>query len=132
MVPDTRNDVLDKLAKSNAAQTTLLRSTLSENGSPLFFAGYAGLQPHALSQAYPASRISNLVSYRSNVFAVRITIGYFEYDPVTGLGSEYGAEQGRARRHRAFYVIDRSVPVGFQVGQDLNTENTILVRRIIE
>ena len=41
----------------------------------------------------------------------------------TGLGAEYGLDEGKARRHRAFYVIDRSVPVAYQEGQDMNTEN---------
>ena len=78
------------------------------------------------------SRLANLTTDQSNVFAVRVTIGYFEYDAATGLGAEYGLEEGKARRHRAFYVIDRSVPVAYQEGQDLNTYNCILIRRIIE
>ena len=79
-----------------------------------------------------ATKLANLATDQSHVFAVRVTIGYFEFDPSTGLGAEYGLDEGKARRHRAFYVIDRSVPVAYQEGQDLNTENCILVRRIIE
>ncbi|MGN6546697.1 MAG: hypothetical protein ACTHK7_16705, partial [Aureliella sp.] len=44
---------------------------------------------------YPVSRMANLTTDRSNVFAIRMTIGYFEYDPtpnpsngfVPGLGA---------------------------------------------
>jgi hypothetical protein len=36
------------------------------------------------------------------------------------------------RRHRAFYIIDRSIPVAFQRGQDYNVEKCILLRRFIE
>ena len=88
--------------------------------------------PHAFKQYLPFTRLANLVTQRSNVFAVRITIGYFEFDSSTGIGVEYGAEQGKARRHRSFYVIDRSQTVGFQVGQDLNTDKCVLLRRVIE
>ncbi len=79
-----------------------------------------------------ASRLANLVTDHSNVYAVRVTVGYFEFDATSGLGAEYGLDEGKARRHRAFYLIDRSVPVGYQEGQDLNTDKCILMRRIIE
>jgi hypothetical protein len=59
-------------------------------------------------------------------------LGYFEYSPETGLGIEYGSEQGKAQRNRAFYLIDRSIPVGFKSGSDYNTGDCILVRRINE
>ena len=48
------------------------------------------------------------------------------------LGQELGTETGQIERHRAFYIIDRSIPVGFQRGEDLNVEDTILLRRFIE
>ena len=81
---------------------------------------------------YPAARLANLTTDRSSVFAIRVTLGYFEADSGGNLGSEYGADQGKAKRHRAIYMIDRSIPVGYQPGQDLNTDNIILLRRMIE
>ena len=48
------------------------------------------------------------------------------------LGQEVGGERGNFTRHRAFYIIDRSVPVGFKAGSRLNTDDCILVRRLIE
>ena len=48
------------------------------------------------------------------------------------LGRELGIDTGEIERHRAFYIIDRTMPVGFQRGQDLNTEKAILVNRFIE
>ncbi|MBN2581158.1 MAG: hypothetical protein JXB10_19410 [Pirellulales bacterium] len=105
-------------------------------------------------------RLANLTTTRSNVYAVWITVGYFEVTPATlkqpyysmlglndaqkelikqqiypdgyELGQELGAETGEFERHRGFYIIDRSIPVGFQRGQDLNAENTILLKRYIE
>ncbi len=86
-------------------------------------------------------RISNLVTTRSNVYAIWITMGYFEVtagavDPVHPDGyrltQEMGAETGEITRHRAFYIYDRSIPVGYQRGQDLNIEKGILLKRVIE
>ena len=48
------------------------------------------------------------------------------------LARELGIDTGEIERHRAFYIIDRTLPVGFQRGQDLNTEKAILVNRFIE
>ncbi len=48
------------------------------------------------------------------------------------LGQELGLDTGDVQRHRAFYIFDRTIPVGFQRGQDLNVEKAILVGRYIE
>jgi hypothetical protein len=90
-------------------------------------------------------------STTSNVFAVWMTIGYFEVEdhldtstsPPTKIidaahpegvriGQEVGADAGEITRHRAFYIIDRSVPVGYAPGQKLNTDDCILLRRLFE
>jgi ATP-dependent exoDNAse (exonuclease V) beta subunit len=36
------------------------------------------------------------------------------------------------RDHRAFYIVDRSIPVGFEEGRDHNVWDCVRVRRIIE
>ena len=48
------------------------------------------------------------------------------------LGQELGIETGEVKRHRAFYMFDRSIPVGFQRGEDLNVEKAVLLKRFIE
>jgi hypothetical protein len=48
------------------------------------------------------------------------------------LGRELGSDTGEINRHRGFYLIDRSIPVAFHRGRDLNTEKTILLKRFIE
>ena len=48
------------------------------------------------------------------------------------LGQEVGIETGDTRRHRGFYIVDRTLPVGFKPGEDLNVENMIRLRRRIE
>jgi hypothetical protein len=103
-------------------------------------------------------RIGNNVTTRSNVFAVWLTVGYFEVlpwpqkginfkvNPVTELtaadykahadgyqlGAELGSDTGDIVRHRAFYIFDRSIPVGYERGQNNNVNRAILLRRYIE
>ncbi|MCC6123928.1 MAG: hypothetical protein IT426_03120 [Pirellulales bacterium] len=112
-------------------------------------------------------RMANLTTTRSNVYAVWITVGYFEVLPVPPnlpnndhpwlkqvelgltpvqfqqllqqiypdgyeLGQELGSDTGEITRHRGFYIFDRSIPVGFERGQDLNVEKAILLKRFIE
>ena len=88
-------------------------------------------------------RLGNLVTTRSNVYAVWITVGYFEVEANPGgvdpahpdgyrLGAELGSDTGDIERHRGFYIFDRSIPVGFDRGKDLNVENAVLLRRYIE
>ena len=48
------------------------------------------------------------------------------------LGAELGTDTGTITRHRAFYIFDRTLPVGFQRGQDLNVNQAILLERFIE
>ncbi len=90
-------------------------------------------------------RLGNLVTNQSNVFAIWITIGYFEYDPSPGGGyvpvdsdptndylSEVGNDLGEVKRSRAFYVFDRSIPMGFEPGKNHNVDRGILVKSIID
>ena len=85
--------------------------------------------------------LGNLVTTHSNVFAVWVTVGYFEVQPDTNapinpdgwqLGQEIGSDQGDIQRHRAFYIIDRTIPVGFELGVNHNVDDAIILRRFIE
>ena len=72
-------------------------------------------------------RMPNLVSDNSQVFLVRMTVGFFEVDAATqSLGREYNAEIGRSQRYQGTFVIDRSIPVGFSPGQDLNARDVVI------
>ena len=95
-------------------------------------------------------RLGNLVTTRSNVYAIWVTVGYFEVHPreqqnvndlptdrnvyLEGytLGPELGIDTGEVERHRAFYVFDRSIPVAFERGRDHNVEKAIVLKRFIE
>jgi hypothetical protein len=110
------------------ATVTASAACMDYNRNPYF--SYQALQ-----------KLGNVVSNHSNVFAVWITVGYFEVSPVTvdaghpdgyQLGQELGSDTGDIVRHRAFYMIDRSIPVGFIRGQDVNHDKAVLVKRYIE
>jgi len=122
---------------------TLLRSNVippsgtAASGQPNFATTSGGTHIDPNRNPYfryqSIQRLSNLVTSRSNVYAVWITIGLFEVDPVTGgLGQEIGNETGEVQRHRAFYMIDRSIPVAYEPGENHNVDRAILVRRFIE
>jgi hypothetical protein len=111
--------------------------------SPDAIAGYEGVMTNAAPQEIDdskrnaftryqrAMRLPNLVTDQSNIFAVWVTVSLFEYDPTNGFGREYVDGTGNVERERAFYIIDRTVPVGFVRGEDLNTDKTILLQRTI-
>jgi hypothetical protein len=96
-------------------------------------------------------RMGNLVTTRSNVYAIWVTIGYFRVQPwtyttangpVTGadflhpdgvqLCEEMGSDMGTVERHRGFYIFDRSIPVGAERGVNHNIDRAILIKRYIE
>jgi hypothetical protein len=110
-------------------------------------------------QYQPITRLANLVTTRSNVYAVWVTIGFFEVEPAKPWADMDATEQGRygtqavynkvypggymfakedgidtgeIRRLRGFYMIDRTMPAGFEPGVDHNVENVIRLRRRIE
>jgi hypothetical protein len=72
-------------------------------------------------------RMPNLVSNNSQVFLIRMTMGFFEVDADSGeLGDEYRANEGMSERFKGTFVIDRSIPVGYQPGVDLNTRDVVI------
>ncbi len=136
MIPTYRNSSgLPEL--QNPVHTSLLRSAPGPNDYlPLFRGTTLGQnQPHAFADFYPISRLQKLTTDKSNVFAVYITIGLFDVENDNQgnmhIAGEYGVNNGQVRRFKMFSIIDRSIPVGYRVGEDHNTENTILLRRIL-
>ncbi len=159
---------LDAL-KQSPVEATLLRPSPSDPDEPLFsfqldadqfndiVHPYNNPEGNAYFRYHKLQRLSNLLTTHSNVYAVWITVGYFELlpwtprDPLgrvdtTGtvlakdaiqaagyeLGLELGSDTGQIKRHRAFYIIDRSIPVAFEPGENHNVDRAIRVQRILE
>ncbi len=92
-------------------------------------------------------KLGNTTTNRSSVFSIWITVAYFEVNPgelvhtvattSTLVGfqkfqGEIGAADGTQKRHRGFFIVDRSIPVAFEPGKRHNVEKAILVQSIIE
>lgn len=100
-------------------------------------------------------------THRSETYAIWVTMGFFEvasvpessnpadvaktylWDPDPAmtvkrypdgyrLVREYGSDTGDVTRHRGFYILDRSIPVGYERGKDHNVDDAILVERFLE
>ncbi len=164
----------DNLAENNVTGELIPPNEWNDRGiyplfSETFSAPYIDGERNPYFYYQPMTRLGNLVTNRSNVYAVWITVGYFEVEPApswsditvqqrfggdgsTGspatvaalalynrvypdgymLGKELGSDTGDTHRHRGFYIVDRSEPVGFKPGEDLNVERTIRLRRRVE
>lgn len=131
-LPGAGNPYALRQAPANA---TLLRGNPSVQNQPLLYDSSNNQSPnrYPFVTYQPTMRLPNMVTSHSNVFAMRMSLGYFEYNQMDGqLGREYKSEVGRAERSSGFFIIDRSIPVGFYPGIDLNSEKTVLVRRYFE
>jgi len=106
-----------------------------------FLYRYAGRNPYF--EYSPQSRLGNLTTNHSNVYAIWITLGKFKVQqgPVSANGpdgyylvpgGELGADTGSSVRPKAFYIYDRSIPMGFIRGEDLNNEKGVLYERVLQ
>jgi hypothetical protein len=95
-------------------------------------------------------------THRSEGYAVWVTMGLFEVEAVREgpsnpdaylwdpdgaikrypdgyrLVREYGSDTGDVTRHRGFYILDRSIPVGYERGKDHNVDDCIVIERFLE
>jgi hypothetical protein len=154
MVPTTTlRDAVRMNATGSEINATLLREDPSTADEPLLARGtgpwptgeFNNPDRNPFFQYQSLERLGNLATTRSNVYAVWVTVGYFEVTPklpapvdrnvyLEGytLGKELGTDTGEVQRHRAFYVFDRSIPVAFERGRDLNVDKAIVLKRFIE
>jgi hypothetical protein len=130
-----------------------VRPAINTNAQPLLAQNtnpqqaYNSNQRNSYFYFQPLDRLTSKLTTHSNVYAVWVTVGYFEVSAAPAapaapaidpwpdryqLGQELGSDTGEIERHRSFYIIDRSIPVGFERGQDLNSNDTVLLKRFIE
>jgi hypothetical protein len=123
------------LLRGDRMGAPLLAEASGLSDDQLLFRHPSGTDAVAQAQVFDrlqrAIRLPNLTTNQSNVFAVWVTVGLFEYDPITGFGAEYVDETGGVKRERKFFIIDRSIPVGFKQGEDLNYRQTVLLERTL-
>ncbi len=100
-------------------------------GPPSARQAFNNANQHAYFRMQGLQRLGNVLTTQSNVYAVWITVGYFEVDAAGAPIRELGDDTGEIVRHRGFYVIDRSIPVGFQRGCNHDVDNCILLRSYI-
>jgi hypothetical protein len=143
---------LSQLKQAQDIEVTLLRRHPTVAGQPMMESGGMGnlaTDPRNSFFRYELlNRLGNMVTTRSNVYAVWITVGYFELEPNLDssgvvaydefhpdglrLAQELGLDTAQVRRHRAFFMVDRTIPVGFVPGQNHNVDKCVLLRRFIE
>ncbi|MDG2013553.1 MAG: hypothetical protein P8J33_08610 [Pirellulaceae bacterium] len=145
-----RNSVdFNKLPGSSGAAVDPFEVTLfrTQNGTDAVFRTQGNL-PYADPARDSAAangilrKLGTTTTTRSSVFAIWITVGKFEVDAngvLLGTGNEIngglvelGADEGKNKRSRGFYLIDRSIPVGFEPGVNHNVEKIILAETIMD
>ncbi len=126
---------------AKGVETGLFRSQLGVGAQPLLDFVPVTQLPHnntnrnAFFRYLARQRMGGMTTTRSSVYAIWITVGYFEVDPLNPNGptlGEIGTDTGNIVRHRGFYIYDRSIPVAFEPGVNHNIENAILVESYIE
>lgn len=85
------------------------------------------------SQAiYTANRLANTTTTKSHLFGVWITLREAMAPAPLAGQPVVPADPDGVRYHRAFYIIDRSIPVAHEPGRDHNVWDAVLLRRIVE
>ena len=133
------------LQKYEVSQT-LLRSTdpTNTNKQPLF--AFTGIRATTSRVRAPTSASTHAASEQHDDDAeqrlcdldhdrlLRSQLGQpdlIHHDGIT-LEAELGSDTGEVTRHRAFYIYDRTIPVGFEPGQDHNFKEGLLISRFLE
>ncbi len=96
----------------------------ASTGLPLGF-----VTPAQIVQAAGTGGVSQYLANNSNYIHIEYDVNHPDG---TRLGAELGSDDATFARHRAFYIVDRSIPVAFEPGKTHNTERCVLLKRFIE
>ncbi|WP_144055186.1 hypothetical protein [Rhodopirellula baltica] len=114
-------------AAAQALRVSMFNSGLFERPTAELLENFRGMGRDPEFRYENEARLANLTTHQSNVYEIRLTIGYFEVDAATGaVGEEYSDPANGTKRQRVYTIVDRSRPHGFVRGEDLNVENTVL------
>ena len=132
-----RHRVPAALAEQDANDNNTLQAGEDTNGNGVLDPpdDYRNTDIHSAFRYQTLNRLQNLVTVRSNVYAVWITVGYFDWVDANNNGrKEYSelTEIVPQKRNRGFYIFDRSIPVAYERGEDHNVRDGILLRRVIQ
>ena len=124
--PSRSGGYRDSFVSEDANGNGLLDSLEDKNGNgTLDLNNHRNSERHAFFRYQTMNQLSGVVTVRSNVFAVWVTIGYFS-------DTAGSIEMTPVERNRGFYIFDRSIPVAYERGRNHNVRDAILLRRIIE
>ena len=132
-----RAGVSGTLLRHDADATATWDTTLAD--TPFFVretqtAAHLNVDRNPWARYQTLMRMPNLTTNQSHVFVVRLTLGFFEVDAnnTASVGAEYKADIAENERYRMMYIIDRSRPVGFVPGEDLNARDVVVFERRIQ
>ena len=127
----TTNPFVSETSTDNTAASALVAKTFAKmlsldnaNGKAPYYDPSPGTN-RTLNPAFgyaSAIRLANVGTIRSNVFAVWVTLKVSDSSP--------GAPADSYRR--VFAIVDRSIPVGYSNGENLNARDVIRLQRFLE
>ena len=127
----TTNPFVSATSADNTAASALVAKTFAKmlsldkaNGKAPYYDPSPGTN-RTLNPAFgyaSAIRLANVGTIRSNVFAVWVTLKVIDSSP--------GAPADSYRR--VFPIVDRSIPVGYSNGENLNARDVIRLQRFLE
>lgn len=107
--------------------------------------GFRDTRQNPYFRYQPLIKTGNVFTTRSNVYAIWVTVGFFEVQripqtPLTvvtnpdgyKLVRELGSDTGEVKRYRGFAIFDRTIPVGFLRGENMNVDKAFLVKHMVD
>jgi hypothetical protein len=108
--------------------------------------GQPDMRQHPYWRTEQLQRVMNLTTVRTHQYAVWVTVGFFEvlrqgdlgmlaFDPRLAfdiLGQEIGAANGKTRRFRGFFLVDRLRLTGFDPASGSAFRSAIVYRQRIQ